>query len=180
MNEKSAENREWPYRLNETGLFICTSVSLLFMHFFIILGLVTMAVGMWTMIRNIVPSFRIATAASQSPHAEGFALGAALDGLEFIFLAPLPFLLLRGIWDFVDRVREVDSQASANVTASPAFLIRIKGLIIGLMIAVVATELLKKSVSEHGLSYEPAIAGSIFIGVLAAYAFLIERSSAQS
>ena len=128
--------------------------------------------------REIVEAFRAAGPIGQhSPSPEGLALGTALDGLEFIFLSPLALLLVKGIWDFVDRVRPISSQQTDP--ASPSFLIRIKVLIIGLMVAVVATELLKRSIAENGLSYEPAIAGSLFIAVLTTYSFLIERNSSK-
>jgi hypothetical protein len=105
------------------------------------------------------------------------AVGNALEGLECIFLAPLAFLLVRGIWDFVDAVVRARLQEGTLSSASPAFLIRVKALILGLMIAVVATDLLKRAISQRGLSYEPAVAGCLFIAVLAAYSFVMERSS---
>jgi len=111
--------------------------------------------------------------------ADEAAVGTALEGLECIFLAPLAFLLVRGIWDFVDSVIRSRSKEVPLSSASPAFMVRIKALIMGLMVAVVATDLLKRALSKSGLTYEPAIAGCLFISVLVAYALLMQRSSSH-
>ena len=111
---------------------------------------------------------------SQTGHGES-AVSDALEGLECIFLAPLAFLLIRGIWDFVDAVVRSQSKGSSPDSASPIFLIKVKALIVGLMIAVVATDLLKRALTEQGLTFEPTLAGCAFIAVLAAYAHLMEK-----
>jgi hypothetical protein len=177
--DEQTRRLEW---LNRKCLLILSALSLLLMVLLIILGLLTMALGIYPMFCSSFRNFAFeirnnGSLPTQVSPTVAFALGVALDGLEFVFLAPLAFLLLHGIWDFMNDVNRGHFRDSKAFPTSPLFLIRIKGLIIGLMIAVVATELLKKTVGEHGLSYESAIAGGILIAVLAAYSFIIERSS---
>jgi hypothetical protein len=104
---------------------------------------------------------------------EASPLALALEGLECLFLAPLGFLLFRGVWDYVAEVIEKDADQ-----ASACFLMRVKALILGLMAAIVGTDLLKRALSKSGLTYESAIAGCLLIAILAAYSFYVERHAA--
>lgn len=167
--------------LNDRCLLILSIISLMLMISLIVLGLLTMALAIYPLFYSTASNFAFefrnpGVVPDHVSPTVAFALGVALDGLEFVFLAPLAFLLLHGIWNFVDDVNHRKFKDPKELPASPLFLIRIKGLIIGLMIAVVATELLKKTVGE-GLSYEPAIAGALLITVLAIYSFIMEKSA---
>ena len=172
MNDQSNEQNPFEW-LSHQCLKYLSGIALLFMVVLIVLGMLTMGLGIFRMCKYFVLSIASFGAGSgEVPVA--FALAAALDGLEFVFLAPLAYLLLHGIWDFMNDARRGHFRDPNKMPASPLFLVRIKALIIGLMIAVVATELLKKTVSERGLSYESAIAGALLIAVMALYSFIIE------
>jgi len=98
-----------------------------------------------------------------------------LEGLECIFLAPLGFLLFRGISDYVIGIIDTDPQSVPT-----HFLMRIKGLIFGLMAAVAATDLLKRTLSDGGIDYRTAFCGCLFIAVLAGYSLILDRSAAKT
>jgi len=133
-------------------------------------------VGLLKMFASISHFWRSAVVAAPDGHGahseslEMAAITLVLQGLECLFLAPLGFLLFRGIWDYVGDVIKKDAEK-----ASACFLMRVKALILGLMAAVVATDLVKRELSEAGLTYQPAIAGCLLICVLAAYSYLVER-----
>lgn len=98
-----------------------------------------------------------------------------LEGLQYIFLAPLGFLLFRGISDYVVGIIDSDPEA-----VSTHFLMRIKALIIGLMAAVTATDLLKRALAEEGLNYRTAVCGCLLIVVLAGYSLILEQSAGNA
>ena len=174
------------HKLRNAADFCLTIFSLVSLVIMISL----MGVGLWKMLLSILRFFgayggmtRLATNPPSSTLTPGLTglensgVASALEGLECIFLAPLAFLLVSGIWNFVEAVNKAIRDDKPLASVPPTFLNRVKGLIIGLMIAVVATDLLKRSIEEQGLTYRPAITGCLFIVVLAAYSFLIERSS---
>ncbi|HEY3852956.1 MAG TPA: hypothetical protein VGO67_01025 [Verrucomicrobiae bacterium] len=105
-------------------------------------------------------------------------MSQALDGLECIFLAPLAFLLFKGIWDLMRNVilkKATDIESLKRYEHSRVFWLEVKALIFGLMVAVLATDLLEKILSGTKLTYEMTISQCLIIGTLVGCSFLLER-----
>lgn len=127
------------------------------------------AAGFIEMGRGVIQQFSSATGHEQ-PN-EGSPVGLVLKGLELIFLAPMAYLTFLTLWRYVEGNRKgvVDSSLRRQV-------MEIKSLIVGLIIAVVATDLLGDVLSPIGAGYESAITGCLIIAVLGAYVIGLEKA----
>lgn len=163
-------------------LALCANLAL-------VLAVLLVAIGLLKMYLSVVQLIGIRVSLADLLHAflpqagavnihdarEDSAVAYALDGLECIFLAPLAFLLIRGIHDFVEEVIDKGNERKLLTPESSRLLARTKVLIIGLMIAVVSTDLVRRSLSDKGLSYEQSITSCLFIFVLSTYAIMSEK-----
>jgi hypothetical protein len=77
-------------------------------------------------------------------------LDPILAGLEMFFLAPLPFLAFRSITKLYQAIL---NNSSADLDAAHVLVVHVKRLITGLMIAVVATELIHRIITDKELAF---------------------------
>jgi hypothetical protein len=100
---------------------------------------------------------------------------AVLHGLEFFFLAPLPALVFLSLARFFRSFQTSDNAENSRNDESRCAhqLHRVKALVISLMIASIATDLLGKAL--QGISLEMAIAESLVMLLLGAYWFSLEK-----
>ncbi len=97
------------------------------------------------------------------------ALETCLSGIEFFFLAPLPFLLPLSLARYIR-----DSREDRDESASKADLLSVKALTTALLIAVLASDLVGDALGPDGLRYEGAISASLVIAVLGMYFYSLE------
>ena len=99
-------------------------------------------------------------------------LDECIKGLEFLFLAPLPFLIPVSLGRYIR-----DSKENRDDRQSKADLLSIKALTAALLIAVLASDVVGTALSHDGLHYETAISSTLVIGILALYFFGLERQA---
>lgn len=104
------------------------------------------------------------------------ALQMATKGLEFLFLAPLGFLLVLGVaryvWACVQPATLLATQVSEKARID---LLIVKAFTIALLAAVAAANVVSKALTPDGLHYEEAVSGSLVIAVLAVYFVALEH-----
>lgn len=100
------------------------------------------------------------------------ALVQALSGIEYLFLAPLAFLV------FLTLVRFVKKMVFGDINALGGYRV-VKSLVINLMIAIIATDLVQKTVGQPGLTLNVACTELLVIVVFAGYVLLIERAGTR-
>jgi hypothetical protein len=105
------------------------------------------------------------------PNQSEQALIVALKGLEFLFLAPLPFIVVYAVTSQLIWITR-DSKSSHEDAGREGALIEAKQLVIGLMIAVIGSALIGKLVSGT-LDLPSAIGGAAVIVALTAYVFVL-------
>ncbi len=112
--------------------------------------------------------FRILPSRNPKFASDSDALVVALKGIEYLFLAPMSFLVYRNLAIYVAAqvTGSENSQAEVAVTET-------KGLVTSLMIAVVATDLVGKALSPEGLAERPPVYELTLMVVLGAYFFLL-------
>jgi len=96
---------------------------------------------------------------------------SVLHGLEFFFLAPLPFLVLLSLARFFRSFLN-PNEVSNDESKCDHQLHRVKALVVNLMIASVATDLLGRSL--QGVTIETALGESLVMLLLGAYWFSLE------
>lgn len=99
-------------------------------------------------------------------------LAACIRGVELLFLAPLPFLLPLSLGRYIR-----DSKEDSDDRQSKADLLSMKALTTGLLIAILASDVVGRALSHGGLHYEAAVSSSLVIAVLGAYFFGLERQA---
>jgi hypothetical protein len=100
----------------------------------------------------------------------------AIHGLEFLYLAPLAFMVLYSLTRYIESHTAKD-QATA-MTETRRDLLHVKGLVISLLIAVIATDLVGKMLGR-GLGMAEAISESVVVVVLMGYFALLEILSGK-
>ena len=101
--------------------------------------------------------------------AEAAALQSAVKGIEFFLLAPIGYFILLSVSHYVRNVRAGELSATDKER-----LLGAKGLVVGLLIAVVAADLTGKVLSREGLSMATAGAEVLVVVVLGLYFFGLE------
>ncbi|MGC3992045.1 MAG: hypothetical protein QM796_20600 [Chthoniobacteraceae bacterium] len=138
--------------------------------------------GCWTMTHGVLEFFDPTAADDQIDKAvkitaemrEQSAMASLLGGLEFYLLAPLGYLFLRSLADFMQRYRK-DEIITEESSAS---LMSVKGLTAGLLITVLATHLVAIFLKDHDRPYFPAkeiLAGFGILVVLIGYYVVLHR-----
>lgn len=147
-----------------------------------VLMLALFVIGFWLIVQAVVANGRflidhpVGHSAPSTGNDPRHITVAILHGLEFFFLAPLPALV------FVSLARFFRSFGVASGAPTSAIdearcsnrLHRVKALVVGLMAASVASDLLGRSL--QGLSLEATIAESIALIVLVLFWYALERS----
>ncbi|MHC4939792.1 MAG: hypothetical protein ACYTHK_12550 [Planctomycetota bacterium] len=99
------------------------------------------------------------------------SIKTALKGLELFFLAPLPAVVLQAIRRHAGR---------ANPELSPPGvrdeLVMAKSVSLTLLLALVASALAERALSDEGLTYEPALSGAAVILALGLFILGLKRS----
>lgn len=96
------------------------------------------------------------------------AVAKALEGLELMFLAPTPLLVLLSLREYLNSMiaKKADGVARARMAEVKAFMV-------SLMVAVIATDLIATAI--HGqLCYESAFTRCAAIFVLGGYFVVLE------
>jgi len=99
---------------------------------------------------------------------ESEAITVALKGIEYLFLAPMSFLVYRSLAIYVADMANGGHNPAAKCAVTEA-----KSLVTSLMIAVVATDLVGKVLSPDGLAQRRPIYELILIVVLSGYYLML-------
>lgn len=102
-----------------------------------------------------------------SPRLE--VMKTTVKSFELMLLAPLPFLLIVGLAQYLRAVTGQTESGTGRLLLTEA-----KALWVGLLVGVFATDLLDKTLRE-GIGYEESIATGIVMGILIVYFYLLER-----
>lgn len=125
------------------------------------------AIGLWKIVRGALMTLGAVTPASNES-----GIVSALSGLEYLFLAPLAYLVL------ILSARLVAKAGIDSDEAMPEQLVRdtafLKALISGLMIAIVATDLVSRVAQPDALTLATAAPRVLLIATLAAYVLVLE------
>jgi hypothetical protein len=111
----------------------------------------------------------------QGPGPEGHGhvvVASTLKGIELLFLSPMPYLIVRAIGDYLKHV--IARRPETN--DAPHELKALKVMTTTLMIAVVATDLVQRTLAPGDLTPATALYESLVILVLSLYIVVLERS----
>lgn len=133
------------------------------------------AVAFWEIGKAISVFFHFASGPDPRVPPESQAIMVALKGIEYMFLAPMSFLVYRSLANYVVKGTDggYDAKAEAEVTATKRF-------VTSLMFAVVATDLIGRVLSPEGLIVRPPIYELVLLVVLGAYMFLLHCMTAKA
>src|SRR5262249_7980708 len=95
-------------------------------------------------------------------------IGSILDGFEFLLLAPLAFVIVVSIGNYLRALLQYDRVIEAEHQVH-----RVKGLIISLMISIVATDLVKRFVGQPDLKTDALVFGGTLIILFSVYFILL-------
>jgi hypothetical protein len=109
------------------------------------------------------------------------ALHQAIEGVELLFLAPLPFLIIYGLLQYLTaRIPNEDignPESSERLKAARAEMFYLKAFAVSLFISAIAASLVGKLLKEPGLTASETVAGVLVILTLGGYFFLLESLS---
>jgi hypothetical protein len=172
----------------QTSLFalfllrLTSAASLFFLGTILAMGLMKMAGGLFEFIgfqfsptgdfsiHLLTWRFDPAKADSQK------AIASLMSGLEFFLLAPLAYLLLRSLGNYVEST-SLDERGLADAETTSA-LRSVKALSTGLLIAVLATHLTAEFLQEHEDAMFPWIkiaSGIGLLSILVGYFWVLEK-----
>lgn len=103
------------------------------------------------------------------PAIEG-GIGSILDGFEFLLLAPLAFIIVMTVGNYL---RALLQQGGADEAEHQVH--RVKGLIISLMISILATDLVKRFVGRSEVKINALIFGGTLIIIFMLYFITLLR-----
>lgn len=157
-------------RVIKFSMYICSWGALLSM-------LTLIGVGLYSIFKGCLMFFKIITHEDQSLTHEAAALESAIRGLEFLFLAPLVYLLLLSVTRYLVSMHGSSSHESGNNQPLKARsdLLIVKAFNITLIIAVIAASLMGRAISVNGLTYENTLCGVLLIIVLVIYVVIQEK-----
>ena len=134
-------------------------------------------VGFIDIFQGVKEGVKAGLAAVDVAHAPPWSERTAhrvIEGVELLLLAPLAYIVLVNLARYVHTwmIRKSDEKAKAS-------LLGVKALVVGLLIAMIATDLVGKVLSDNGLDPTSAIFESLVIGVLIIYCFELEWVAAR-
>jgi hypothetical protein len=129
--------------------------------------------GFWMFVRAIA-NFSWRTRVPEGTETNAFALVDALRGLEYFFLAPLGYLVFLTLIRYLENTVKSGSDPHEE-QRSEKQMVAVKVLIINLLLAIVATDLVSKILGPKGLSVEAAGTEVFVMGAFAGYFLLLER-----
>ncbi|HWB07538.1 MAG TPA: hypothetical protein VG796_31230 [Verrucomicrobiales bacterium] len=164
-------------RVLEQGSQICIwslprICALLTLGFYAV-SVVLLFYGLWSMAAGLGEFW------SESP-ADGAhkSIKLAFTGLEFLFLAPLPFALIKFLAIWLGAIVEIREDAKPRDAEAEAAVHRIKAVTVNLMAAVVATELVSRALSGESRGHEFAefaLCGALVMALLVAYSWVLKK-----
>lgn len=124
------------------------------------------AAAFWEIGRAILVFFHFVSAQDPRQPAESQAIIIALRGIEYLFLAPMSFVVYRSLANYVVNKVGGHGEGGTEVTES-------KRMVTSLMFAVVATDLMGKALGPEGLSTKVPGYELALLVILGAYTFLL-------
>ena len=112
--------------------------------------------------------FHILSSRDPAVSPESQAMTTALKGIEYMFLAPMSFLVYRSLANYV-----ADRALGHQTPAAEAEVTETKRLVTSLMFAVVATDLIGKGLSPEGLRARAPIYELGLLVIFGGYLFLL-------
>lgn len=128
--------------------------------------------GFSEMGKAVIVFFRHSSWISDTEQPHALVLTDTLKGLEYLFLAPLGYLVFLSLTKYLQSKVEADDNPHAERD-----VLGIKSLIANLMIAVITTDLVSKILSPGGLSRDMAVNELLVMAMLAGYVYLLEHVS---
>ena len=114
--------------------------------------------------------FGIVAPSASSADVASLALVGVLQGLEYLFVAPLAFLLFRTFIPYIKSFNHGGDRATADQEIR-----RIKILIISLVISALATDLVSKILGPTAAALTAAAPGLLAIVVFSGYLVVLQR-----
>jgi hypothetical protein len=156
--------------LNRRMLFGGVAISCAIMYCLLI-------AGFWSILKGVLIFFDVL------PPVEHHYMAIAIHGLEFIFLAPLPYFLLLSVAKYVEVTspgpsttnQGADDPQPRTADEAKAELLTVKSFSVTLFIAVFATNLLGKALAPKGLEFESTLCSALLIVVLGLYFVALEK-----
>ena len=127
------------------------------------------SIGFFEISKAILVFYGFSAASDVGMSKESSVLEMSLKGLEFLFMAPLSFLVLGNLKRYVSK-----SQKHADQSLARHELANAKIPIVSLMIAIVSTDLVAKILRKDGLTYQAVITEGAIIIIMVGYLFLLE------
>jgi len=154
------------------GVFSCVLMGALF-----VVGFLVIWTSLWSArsawLGLPLSADRSGSLTTDLPHT----IVGVLHGLEFFFLAPLPALVFLSLAGYFKRFQQMSrGPDDGGESASLHQLHRVKALIVNLMIASLATDLLGKV--TQGIAVQAILAESLVVLLLGVYWMCLERLSA--
>jgi hypothetical protein len=133
------------------------------------------AVAFWEIGKALLVFFHVLSPRDSAVPLESLAMTTALKGIEYMFLAPMSFLVYRSLANYVaDRaLGHQTPEVESEVTET-------KRLVTSLMFAVVATDLIGKSLSPDGLTARAPTYELCLLVIFGAYLFLLHHMNRQN
>jgi hypothetical protein len=149
----------WPMFL-ATG-FACVTMLFLF------------AAGFYEFGKAIAIFFGVIAPHTQTYPPNVLALKMSVRALEYLLLAPLPYLLM------LSMVRYVESMAAGEISGRVrAELAEVKAFWVALLIGILGATMVAKALADREVGYETAISGGIVIALLSAYFYGLKKLAA--
>ncbi len=103
--------------------------------------------------------------------ASSVVVAHVLNGVELLFLAPLPYLIVDAVGSYLRHV----ATRSKEMQGALHDLKGLERMTTSLMIAVIAADLVQRTLSPSGLTQTAALFDSLAIVVLSLYLLVLER-----
>lgn len=123
--------------------------------------------GFWELAAGVRIFFGLMPSPQAGARPESEAIVVALKGIEYLFLAPMGFLVFQAIVNYVTvRRTHPVGQELKNAEAAVADT---KALVINLMIAVVATDLVGRALAPDSPTTSPPVYELVLFSLLIGY-----------
>jgi hypothetical protein len=177
VGTESRAERQWPenpWQSMATWLFHgALALAALLGVVLVSIGLVEAASGALTFWLSFTGSVAGLPGGSE-PAAKALAL--TLKGLEFVFLAPLPLLVLHTIRDYTWHLTPGRPTSGDERIVAHSRLDEVKSLIISIMVAVIATDMVSRVLGNSPFGYDQAVPRLLAFVALAGYLLLLRKA----
>ncbi len=150
-------------RLSRWPMFLGTGVACLVM-------ILLFAAGFYEFSKAIAIFFKVIPPHTEAYSPDVLALKMSVRALEYLLLAPLPYLLM------LSMVRYVESMAVGEISGHVrAELAEVKAFWVSLLIGILGATLVAKALADGKIGYETAISGGIVIALLSVYYYGLKK-----